>query len=154
MLPLQCCRTWSEIPWASRQWEQHEHVKASKCNWENTQPCQSVRLAEKPVYIVMKRSQKINQIVYFVSSGLLVLFKCNFTTRVKAVRERKTDTHNNPLRLQFLNPTAAAFPGILLSSVPIRANVWLHPDCKCLRCGVFYVTLCKKKKKNHINQKT
>lgn len=91
VLPLQGCRTWSEIPRVSRQLEQHKNVKASKCNWESTKPCQGVRRAEKPMNIVMKKTSENKPDGFFLfkrSSGLMRVQFHNYGKSTQADGEK------------------------------------------------------------------
>lgn len=100
VLPLQGCRTWSEIPRVSRQLEQHKNVKASKCNWESTKPCQGVRRAEKPMNIVMKKTSENKPDGFFLfkrSSGLMRVQFHNYAKSTQADGEKTPTKHNNPL---------------------------------------------------------
>lgn len=102
VLPLQRCRTWSQIPRASRQLEQRGNVKASKCNWESTKPCQGVRLAEKPMNIVMKKTSENKPdgfVLFKWSSGIMrVQFhNCGKSTQGRKKKKRPRTKHNDPL---------------------------------------------------------
>lgn len=121
VLPLQRCRTWSEIPRVSRQLEQRGNVKASKCNWESTKPCQGVRLAEKPMNIVMKKTSENKPdgfVLFKWSSGIMrVQFhNCGKSTqgrkkKKKSLNKAQRSTPSNPLQANYLQSFLPVRPG-------------------------------------------
>lgn len=99
-LPLQRCRTWSQIPRVSRQLEQRGNVKASKCNWESTKPCQGVRLAEKPMNIVMKKTSENKPdgfVLFKWSSGIMRVQFHNCSKSTQEGEKRPRTKRNDPL---------------------------------------------------------